>query len=160
MCHFKLELPIHLGVEAITDLCVTLPQDVTAVPQQYTVHCLINQTCKCDAYESSFNFYMFMEGVVGEQATDYCSEEPSLSCTEVLESSDAPIVDNQLTVTWDAKTVLKQGDYHTPSTPANGDHDFLCVTSYADSGSFTGGMKSEEAFVSIRGIYMHSHACK
>ena len=101
-----------------------------------------------------------MEGSASQQAVQYCNGEPSLSCSEELDSNDAPIADNQLTVTWDAKTVIMQGDYHTPSTPANGDHDFLCVASYTDSGSFIGGTKSEEAFVFIRGIYMHSHACK
>ena len=152
------ELSIHLGVEAITDLYATLPQDVTAVPQNYTVHCVIDETCFCAELNSPFNYSMFMEGSVTESAVQYCNGQPSLSCSKKLDSKDAPILDNQLTVTWDTNTVITQGDYSTTSTPANGDHDFLCVTSYTAKG--IGQMKSEEAFLSIRGINMHSHACK
>ena len=154
--HF--EVPIRLGVEAITDFYVTLPEDVTAVPQNYTVHCLIDETCDCASINSPFDYAMFMEGSLSEQAVQYCNGQPSLSCSKKLDSNDAPIVDHQLTVTWDANTVITQGGYDNTSTPANGDHDFLCVTSYTAKGM--GQMKSEEAFISIRGINMHSHACK
>ena len=159
--HF--EIPIHLGVAAITDLYVTLPQDVTAVPQNYTVHCLIDEACEC-AVKFSISYYMLMEGTLSEPAVLYCNEELSLPCTEEPISNNATTVHNQLTVTWDAKTVLKQVDYNTPSTPANGDHDFLCLTSYTAKGvgQLQGQMRTEEAFVSIRGIYKHipMHACR
>ena len=146
------EISIHLDVESITDLYVTLPEDVTAVPQKYTIHCLINIACECAAASYLFNYYMFMEGSLGEPAIDYCNEEPSLSCSEKVDNNNIPIVDNQLIVTWNATTVITQGDYHTPSTPANGDHNFWCAASY------TGDQVKEQVFVSIRGIYMHSHA--
>ena len=155
---FLFENSIPPGVEAITDLYATSPQDVTAVPQNYTVHCLINETCDCAAMNSPFGYYMFMEGSLNEQAVQYCNEVSSLSCSEEFDSNDATAIDNQLTVTWYANTVITQGDYsyHTISTPANGDHDFLCVTNYTAKGM--GEMKSEAVFVSIKGIDMLLHA--
>ena len=131
---------------------------MTAVPQNYTVHCLINETCQCAEVNSSFNYHMFMEGSLSEPAIDYCDQEPSLSCSENKESNDELIVDNQLTVTWSAGTEITQGDYHTITTRANGDHDFLCVSSFTVRANVETNF--EQAFVSIRGIYMHSHACK
>ena len=142
---------IHLDVESITDLYITLPQDMTSAPQKYTVHCLINTACECAVMNSPFKYYMFMEGSLSEPAVQYCKREPSLSCYKPLESNDATTVDNQLTVIWYANTVITEGDYHTISTPANGDHDFLCVSEYFPKGIFTLEMKCEGAFVSIRG---------
>ena len=135
---------------------------MTAAPQEYTVHCLVNATCECARVNRQFNYYMFMEGSrpPSEEAVQYCNGQPSLSCSEELDNSDATNVDNQLTVTWDPKTVITEGDYHTTSTPANGDHDILCDVRYFPTGNFNNQMKSEEAFVSIRGIYsflMHTN---
>ena len=158
------EIFICLGVEAITDLYVTLPEDVTAVPQNYTVDCLVSKACDYAAVSSHFDCYMFMEGshAPSEQAVQYCNNETSLSCfEELLDSNDSTTIDNQLTVTWNANKVITQGDYnsyHTTSTAANGDHDVLCVARCTIMGASTGQIKSEEAFVSIRG--MHTHACK
>ena len=133
---------------------------MTAVPQKYIVHCLVNEACDCAAVNSPFNYYMFMEGSVTESAVQYCNKEPSLSCFKQIDSNDATTVDNQLTVTWYAKTVITQGyyNYHTTNTTANGNHDFLCAASFNDK--LVGDLIFHEAFVSIRGIYMHFHACK
>ena len=131
---------------------------MTAVPQNYTVHCLIDEACEC-AVKFSINYYMLMEGTLSEPAVLYCNKELSLPCTEEPDSNEATTVDNQLTVTWDAKTVIAQVNYHTTSTPANGDHDFLCVANYTARGIGHGQMRTEEAFVSIRGIYLHSDTC-
>ena len=147
----------HVDVESITNLYITLPQDMTSVPQKYTVHCLINEACECAAANSPFKYYMFMEGSLSEKAVQYCSRESSLSCFKQLDSSDAPTVDNKLTVIWYANTVITEGDYHITNTPANGDHDFLCVSEYFPEVVFIPGMKcDEEAFVSIRGT---THVC-
>ena len=121
---------------------------MTAVPQNYTVHCLIDEACGCAALNSSFSYYMFMEGSLSEPAVQYCDEESSLSCTDELDSNDASTVDNQLTVTWNAKTVITDGDYFFTSTSESGDHDFLCATSYVNS---IAEMASEVAFISVRG---------
>ena len=96
--------------------------------------------------------YMFMEGSLSEPAIDDCNEKLNLSCSEKLDSDDVTTVTNQLTVTWYANTVITEGDYHIISTPANGDHDFLCVADYTAKGM--GEMKYEVVFISIKGIGM------
>ena len=88
--YFHFELYIHLGVEAITDLYVTVPEDVAAVPQKYTVHCLINEECDCADENSSIDFHTFMEGSLDEPAVHFCDEEPSLSCSQGSNSAAMP----------------------------------------------------------------------
>ena len=124
---------------------------MTTVPQKYTVHCLIDQTCDCAPKNEYIKYYMFMEGSLDVSALQYCIQEPTLSCSEAANnSSDMPIVDYQLTVTWNAESVIKQGDYTYTNTPANGDHDFLCAATYV-SALNEAVMAYEFAFVSVRG---------
>ena len=132
---------------------------MAAVPQEYTVHCLIDEECDCAAVNSPFNYSMFMEGSLSIPAFQYCNGEPSLSCTEEHNSNEAPIVDNQLTVTWNARTVITQGDYRTKSTPANGDHDVLCYTTYFWRAHAV-VMLNETAFVVVRGTYFLMHGTR
>ena len=95
-----------------------------------------------------------MEGSLSKLAVHYCNQEPSLSCSERFDSYDATTADNQLNVTWYANTVITKGNYYSTNTPDNGDHNFLCTDSHTAMG------RTEQAFVSIRGIYMLSHVRK
>ena len=66
-------------------------------------------------------------------------------------SNAMSIVDNQLNVTWNAETVIVQGDYSIIATPENGDHDFLCAATYDIVTTNTA--TAESAVVSVRGAY-------
>ena len=108
---------------------------------------------------SSINYSMYMEGSLSEQAVLHCNKElANLPCTEEPDSNDATTVDIQLSVIWDTKTLIAEGDSHNTSIPANGDHNFLCVANYTTRGFGQARMRSEEVWVFVRGIYMHSHA--
>ena len=91
---------IPLGTQVITDLYVTVPEDVTAFPQTYTVHCVINEECDCVQDSSSINTFLYMEGSLGGLALHFCDQEQSLSCTEETNTSVASSVDHQLIVMW------------------------------------------------------------
>ena len=150
------DVVILSGVEAITDLYVTLPGDVTTIPQKYTVHCVINEKCGCISRGSAIVYDMFMEGSLDEPAVQFCAEEPTLSCSKGSNSHDTPLVDKQLIVTWNAETVIEVGDYSIISTVANGDHDFACLANY--SRQLFGGKTAEKTFISVRGACF-SYAC-
>ena len=100
-----------------------------------------------------------MEGSVSKSAVQYCNEELSLPCTEELDNNYAPIADTQLTVTWNAKTVISHGVYFNTSTPANGDHVFLCYATYTWRSDIT-VMLNETAFVVVRGMCFLMHATR
>ena len=124
---------------------------MTAAPQNYTVHCLMDEACSCAALTSFFNYQIFMEGSLSEPAAQYCDKESSLSCAGGFDTSNAPIVDNQLTVTWSANAVIAEGDCFSTSscTPENGDHDFLCSSTYVRKSN--NELARETALVFVRG---------
>ena len=97
-----------------------------------------------------------MEGSLVEPAVHFCDQEPSLSCSQGSNSNAMSIVDNQLIVTWNAETVIVQGDYAITQTPENGDHDFSCITTY--NTVTTNTATHESAVVSVRGACFF-HAC-
>ena len=118
---------------------------------------MINETCSCAHENSPVDYYMFIEGLQPENGVpQFCSEEPSLSCSEEVNSSVASSVDNQLIVTWNANEVILEGSFLTESEPGNGDHDFRCFAVY--DGSANGMEEVETAFVFVRGMYtMQNH---
>ena len=146
------------GTQAITDLYVTLPEDVTVVPQEYTVHCLIDVECDCIHADSSIAHHMFMEGSLSQPALEFCNALTSLSCSQGTNTTSVTsITDNQFIVTWNTDEVITQGEYDHVENRGNGDHDFLCGAVYASSGDE--GQVVESSFTPVRGNLLQNH-CK
>ena len=138
-----------LGTQVITDLYATLPEDVTVIPQEYTVHCLNDIECPCIQANSPVEHHMFMEGSLSQPALEFCNTTTSLSCSQGTNTNVTSITDNQFIVTWNADEVITQGGYDVMDNPGNGDHDFLCVAVYTSSGDE--GQVMENPAMSVRG---------
>ena len=105
------------GTQVITDLYVTLPEDVTVIPQEYTVNCLNDIECVCIQANSIVEHLMFMEGSLSQPALVSCDTATSLSCSQGTNTTSVTsITDYQFIVTWNADEVITQGDYDLVST--------------------------------------------
>ena len=118
----------------ITDIYATLPQDITVAPQSYTVHCVYDNST---SPPPSVQYYM--EGFIAEE---FCSTYSEISCTNQLNSSTGPVIDSELSVTWDASTVIDVNKYFPFHTASNGDHDFKCSLTQSEV---------ENAYLTVRG---------
>ena len=115
----------------IIDITVELPSDVTAIPQQYKVNCIIagKHVLKLNFYYDDTN----LTGICNGQGNGF-------SCTTMIESNPTkhgltsditptPLRHGLLTVTWEAEEI-SSGVFRQNNN--NGDHRMKC---YAERGN-------------------------
>ena len=112
----------------IIDVTVELPLDVTAIPQQYKINCII-----AGKYVLKLNFYYDDTDLTG-----ICnSQSNGFSCTTMIENENELVSDitpsklrhGLLTVTWEAGEI-SNGIFRQDNN--NGDHRIRC---YAERGN-------------------------
>ena len=99
------------------------PSDITAIPQSYTVHCIIIGE---ELYE--FHYYYHDSSNI-DLTSSYCSSQTDYDCslatdnTVTTDVSPDPAIDKNITVTWEAKEI-SSGAFRQDNN--NGDHVIEC----------------------------------
>lgn len=78
-------------------------------------------------------------------ADEFCATLLGISCTNKLNSTTGPVIDNQLFVTWNATSVITNGSYYPFLSASNGDHDYHCQVSPNANDAY------DHAFLTVRG---------
>ena len=114
------------------------PSDITAIPQSYTVHCVI-----VGGEINEFHYY-YQDSSDIDLTSTYCSSQTGYGCslatdnTVTTDVSPDDVIDKTITVTWKAKEIssgaFRQDKY-------NGDHVIGCTA-------------RRKSTVTIKGIYM------
>ena len=139
---------LYLAIIYITDNWFDPPSDITAIPQSYTVHCVIIGELKAI-------HYYYHDTPESELTSTYCSSHTGYNCSLAnnkvtsAKTSDN-VVDKTITVTWEAEEI-SSGAFRQDSN--HGDHKIGC---YAKQSS-----TERESIVSVRGKYyiFHSSVC-
>ena len=125
----------------ITDLYVTLPESIIAIPQMYTIHCV--HRSRAPGLKVQYRM---------EATGKYCVELPGLLC-RLNDPVQGTLTksDTRLEVTWAASVVVTLGTYlPQPEQRVNGDHDFVCNTMLENTSSLDSQVISSP--ITIRGI--------
>ena len=99
------------------------PSDITAIPQSYTVHCII-------VGGKLYEFHYYYQGNSNIDLTStYCSSQTGYDCSiatdNTVTSNMTPddVIDKTVTVTWEAETITN-GAFRQDSN--DGDHIIQC----------------------------------
>ena len=119
------------------------PSDITAIPQSYTVHCII-------AGENIDEFHYYYQGNSNINLTStYCSSQTGYDCslatnnTVISYMTPDDVRDKTITVTWEAEEICS-GAFRQDSN--DGDHVIKCNVSQ--------GAITRESTVTIKGIHI------
>ena len=108
------------------------PSDITAIPQSYTVHCVIvrSQVTLGDLFLTEFHYYYKDTSSDIDLTNTYCSSQTGYDCTigpddttVTTDVSPDPPTDRPITVTWEAKEI-SSGAFRQNNN--NGDHEIEC----------------------------------
>ena len=131
--------------DLITNLYTSLPTSMGAFPQLYHVHCNFDSDPR--------PWVSFAMGDAKTMAIDFCrAHSKHISCSQQSVREDAP--DRQLTLTWNASTVLKMADFFSDEPSTYGDHFFMCE---AHTHSSKDSIETEHALITVRGKYSAIH---
>ena len=127
------------------------PSDITAIPQSYTVHCVIvrSQATLSEDFLTEFHYYYKDTSSDIELTNTSCMSQTGYDCTigpddttVTTDVSPDPPTDRPITVTWEAEEI-SSGAFRQNNN--NGDHEIEC---YARRNAF-----SRMSTVTIEGIY-------
>ena len=135
----------YLASIYITDNWFDRPSDITAIPQSYTVYCVI-----IGEELEAFHYY-YHDTPESELTSTYCSSQTGYNCSLAnntvisnnYKTSDNA-VDRSITVTWEAEEI-SSGAFRQNSN--HGDHKIRC---YARARQTT---IERESIISVRGKY-------
>ena len=119
------------------------PSDITAIPQSYTVHCVI---VGGKLYE--FHYY-YKDNSDIDLTSTYCSSPTGYDCslatdnTVTTDMSPDDVIDKTITVTWEAEEI-SSGAFRQDNN--SGDHVIEC--------SARRGSTTRTSTVTIKGIYI------
>ena len=131
------------------------PSDITAIPQSYTVHCVIvrsQATVGPDmVFLTEFHYYYKDTSTNINLTSTYCSSQTGYDCTigpdnttVTTDVSPDPPTDRPITVTWEAEEI-SSGAFRQNNN--NGDHVIEC---YARRNAAT-----RTSTVTIEGIHVY-----
>ena len=101
------------------------PSDITAIPQSYTVHCVI---AGVGLNRLTFHYYYKGSSDIDLDSA-YCSSQTGYDCslatdnTVTTDVSPDPAIDKTITVTWEAEEI-SSGAFRQDNN--NGDHEIEC----------------------------------
>ena len=99
------------------------PSDITAIPQSYTVHCVI-----VGGWLDEFHYY-YQDSSDIDLTSTYCSSQTGYDCslatdnTVTTDVSPDDVIDKTITVTWEAEEI-SSGAFRQDNN--NGDHVIEC----------------------------------
>ena len=99
------------------------PSDITAIPQSYTVHCVI-----VGGELTEFHYY-YQDNSDIDLTSSYCSSQTGYDCslatdnTVTTDVSPDDVIDKTITVTWEAEEI-SSGAFRQDNN--NGDHVIEC----------------------------------
>ena len=131
----------YLASIYITDNWFDPPSDITAIPQSYTVHCVI-----IGEELEAFHYY-YHDTPESELTSTYCSSQTSYNCslannTVMTDKTSDNVVDKTITVTWEAEEI-SSGVFRQDSN--HGDHKIRC---------YARARQDRESIISVRGKYI------
>ena len=136
---------LYLASIYITDNWFDPPSDITAIPQSYTVHCVIIG----EELEAS-HYYYYHNTSESELNSTYCSSQAGYNCslannTVMTDKTSDNVVDKTITVIWEAEEIssgaLRQDSNH-------GDHKIQCYARAKQKATI-----ERESIISVRGKY-------
>ena len=138
-------LYLYLAHIYITDNWFDPPSDITAIPQSYTVHCVI-----IGEELEAFHYY-YHDTPESELTSTYCSSQTGYNCslannTVITNKTSDNVVDKTITVTWEAEEI-SSGAFRQDSN--HGDHKIGC---YAKQSNI-----ERELLISVKGKYNTKH---
>ena len=120
---YEFALYLYLAHIYITDNWFDPPSDITAIPQSYTVHCVII------GEELERVHYYYNDTPESELSSTYCLSQAGYNCSlannNTVTSDMTPdnVVDKTVTFTWEAKEI-SSGAFRQSSN--HGDHQIRC----------------------------------
>ena len=131
---------LYLASIYITDNWFDPPSDITAIPQSYTVHCVI-----IGEELEAFHYY-YHDTPESELTSTYCSSQKGYNCslannTLITDKTSDNVVDKTITVTWEAEEI-SSGAFRQDN---DGDHRIKC---YVNRSRIV-----RESVISVRGKY-------
>ena len=130
---------LYLAHIYITDNWFDPPSDITAIPQLYTVHCVI-----IGEELEAFHYY-YHDTSESELTSTYCSSQTGYNCSlannkVITDKTSDNVVDKTITVTWEAEEI-SSGPFRQDNN--DGDHRIKC---YANRSSTV-----RESVISLKG---------
>ena len=142
-----IKLLFYLERVYITDVYVDLPPDVTAIPQYYTVHCIVTGSLSSATIKHYYN-------TDNELTQSYCSSaHEGYSCTVESESITTNYTypttgDYTVTVEWEGMDI-SSGVFS--QSVLDGDHEHICTAASGAVGPTVKGLKGRIKSVTVKG---------